>query len=508
MLSLVYACAQKVVGDHASLRQALDAIPRELYPPLFTAAFLGWKTLVLQDLVQRWPFPVLSFQELLRVNPSQIQPNPCRASVQTVILGVMAYLDDSLSQESGAGHDRGHRLRLLDMTVAHDSALDQGPEAMSLWSRTVTLAKACIDLSKRHRDEATRATKRRRGHDNSDSAPAPLGPAYVEVRVDLFVNSTSYSVLREALQASARGPLRLRCRDLRAEELSLRSTVGLLELLEPAGVRQIDLRFNNLGLEGLNAILPGMVKFGSLRSLKLPYSNVDVRRLSPDMEDAMRKFAALVGQLRSLKELNLGSSRLSGRLRQLLGGVGDRLESLELAFCSLLPADLYYLSQSPRGSALKKVDLSGNNLSELLLLPFLQLLAAASPSLLHLDAMQCKLGDSALPALVPALRRCSRLRYLGLFCNPLSSGGLRTLFQGCLGLPELRLVVYPYPADCYGDEPDWAEPYGPLPDVPANQEGLTRFAAELREGLAGAGRADVVWTTDVCLHRNLDYLEL
>nr|DBA23915.1 TPA: hypothetical protein GDO54_011628 [Pyxicephalus adspersus] len=481
MLSLVCLCAQKVVSDHASLRRALDSIPRELYPQLFTAAFRDRKTLVLQDLVQRWPFSVLSFQELLQGDPGQLHPNPSRVSTQSVILGVMDYLGDAKSRE------RGCRLRLLDMTGAQDTVLEQGPDAMSLWSRTVTLAKACIDLSKRCRDEATQAAKRRRGHGDSPLAPStPID--FVEVKTDLFVNSTSYSVLREALQASTHGPLRLRCRDLRAEELSLRSTVGLLELLNPAGVRQIDLRFNNLGLDGLNAILPAMVKFGTLRSLKLPYSNIDVRRLTPDMEDAMGKFAALIGRLRSLKELNLGSSRLSGRLRQLLGSIEEPLECLELAFCFLLPADLYYLSRSPHISNLKKLDLSGNNLSELLLPPFQQLLSTVSSSLLYLDIMECKLSDSALSSVLPTLCCCTRLRYLGLFWNPLSSQGLRTLVQNCVRLRELQLVVYPYPTDCYGDDPDRGTPYSPLLDNAIDQEKLTQFSAELQEMLVWAER--------------------
>ncbi|CAI9577388.1 unnamed protein product [Staurois parvus] len=433
-----------------------------------------------------------------------------RQSMQTVILGIVASLGDAMSQHYRMSRERGHRLRLLDMTGARTAILEQGPDAMSALSRTVTLAKACIELSKRRRSEATQAAKRRRGDGNSAPVPPPPpdSACVVEVRVDLYVNSTSFSVLREALQASVHGPLRLRCRDLRAKELSLRRTVALLELLEPAGVRQIDLSFNNLGLEGLNAVLPAMARFHALRSLQLPYSNVDLRRPTPDMEDATRRFAALLAQLKSLQELNLGSSRLSGWLQRVLGCLQEPLESLELAFCFLLPADFYYLSRSLHSSALKKVDLSGTRLSELLLPPFQQLLAAVSSSLLHLDVMECHLTDSALSALAPALCRCSRLRYLGLFSNPLSSGGLRTLLQDFLGLRELRLVVYPYPVDCCGEGLDWSDLYGEPADRLIDQEKLARFSAELQERLARAERTDVVWTTDMCHHRNLDYLNL
>ncbi|NXE86005.1 LRC14 protein, partial [Cochlearius cochlearius] len=57
----------------------------------------------------------------------------------------------------------------------------------------------------------------------------------------------------------------------------------------------------------------------------------------------LRCFAAQLGRLPGLKELDLGSSRLSGKLRQLLGDLRAPLESLELAFCSLLPGDFAFL---------------------------------------------------------------------------------------------------------------------------------------------------------------------
>ncbi|KAM4689953.1 leucine-rich repeat-containing protein 14 isoform 1-T2 [Rhinophrynus dorsalis] len=510
MLSLVFVCAQKVVSDHGSVRRALDFIPTELYPVLFKAAFLDKKTLVLQDLVQRWPYSVLSLQKLLsndqHCNPIPLKERPSKLCVQTVILGVMAYLSQALSKDSEGHQARKQQLRILDMTGMQDDGLEQDPDTMSLWSRTVTLAKACIDVSRRHSEDVMQVAKRRRGCIATPlTPPVTCSSVYVEVKVDLFVNSTSYGVLREALLVSTYGPLRLQCRDLRAEELSLRSTSGLLELLSPAGVRQIDLRFNNLGLPGLNVLLPHMAKFASLQSLKLPYSNIDVRRLSPEMEERLQDFASQLGQLCALKELNLGSSRLSGRLRQLLSGLKKPLESLELAFCSLLPVDLCYLTQSFHASSLKKLDLSGNNLSELLLLPFQHLLTEVSRCLIYLDIMECKLSDSHLSMMMPALCRCSSLRYLGLFCNPISSQGLRTLMENSVLMPELRMVVYPFPVDCCTDSMPW-QMSSASSDSCFDHEKLAQVGAELQEMLAIAHRTDLVWTTDVYVHRTLDYL--
>lgn len=208
------------------------------------------------------------------------------------------------------------RLRLLDMTGLQDDDTDRGPQWMSLWSGTVALAKACIEVSKRQNECLKRGSKRHKGPSGVSAARQPIG---VEVRADLFVNGTSFGVLRDALQTAASGPLRLKCRDFHAEELSVAGTVTLLESLEPAGVRRVDLRFNNLGLAGLCAVLPHLARFTNLLSLKLPYSNVNVRRLAAGTDAGFRRLAAQLGRLPCLKELNLGSSRLSGKLGQLLG---------------------------------------------------------------------------------------------------------------------------------------------------------------------------------------------
>ncbi|XP_010182262.1 PREDICTED: LOW QUALITY PROTEIN: leucine-rich repeat-containing protein 14-like, partial [Mesitornis unicolor] len=400
------------------------------------------------------------------------------------------------------------RLRLLDITGLRRNAED-GPEGMSLWFSTVALAKACVEVSKAQNECLKRASKRRKGPSGASAAPPLVG---VEVRADLFVNGTSYGVLWDALQSCAAGPLRLKCRDFRTEELSIASNVDLLESLDPAGVRRVDLRFNNLGLAGLCAVLPHLARFPNLVSLWLPYwlpySNVDVRRVAPETDSGLQSLASLLGKLPSLRELNFGSSRLSGRLRQLLGELQNPLESLELAFCYLLPCDLAFLSQSLHTPALRKLDLSGHDFSENLFQPLRNLLEEISASLLHLDLMEGRLSDAHLQALLPVLGRCSRLRYLGLFGNPFSTPGLKNLVEKTAPLPDLRLVVYPYPVDCYTRElhPSPAVFGQVLQDI-VDPERFAALSAELDQMLVSSGRAHVTWTTNPYQH-NSDYFAL
>ncbi|XP_040442330.1 leucine-rich repeat-containing protein 14 isoform X1 [Falco naumanni] len=512
MHSLVFLCARRLLSHHPSARRALDLLPAELYPVLFQAAFLDGRTLALRDLVGMWPFPVLSFQQLLghrsryRDRHPLLGEKPSKLCVQAVILAVVAHLRQVLEEPCHGTSKRRCCLRVLDMTGLQDDDTDRGPERMSLWSGTVALAKACIEVSKHQSECLKRGSKRRKGPSGASAALQPIG---VEVRADLFVNCTSYGILRDALQTGTASPLCLRCRDFHAEELSVASTVCLLESLEPTGVRRVDLRFNNLGLAGLCAILPHLARFTNLLSLKLPYSNIDVRRLVTGTDAGLQRLAMELGRLPCLKELNLGSSRLSGKLRQLLGDLQVPLESLELAFCYLLPSDLAFLSQSPHAPALKKLDLSGHNISENFLQPLQHLLEETSASLLHLDLMECQLTDARLEALLPALCRCSRLHCLGLFGNPLSTRGLQTLLGKTVVLPDLHLVVYPYPVDCYSQEPpQLPSASGWLFEDVVDEERFAAVSAKLRQMLVNSGRASAVWTTSLCRHSALDYFAL
>ncbi|XP_061477523.1 leucine-rich repeat-containing protein 14-like [Rhineura floridana] len=509
MNSLVFLCAQKVVSDLTILQDALTFLPKDLYPVLFKAAFMDKRNLCLQQLVQTWPFPVLSFQKLLRkcqhCERALIREKPNKFCIQMVISGVVTYLIKML-EDRHRNKSKGQCLQVLDMTGLQDEG--QGPESMSLWSRTVTLAKACLDLSKQQSKTMKRASKRRKGPYNNSVALSPSQPVSMEVWVDLFVNSTSYGVLKDALQINSSNALRLRCRDFRAEELSIASTVGILEFLDPVGVRQVDLRFNTLGLSGLNIVLPHLAKFTTLASLKLPYSNIDVRHRMVGMEGSLQYFATQLSRLTCLKELNLGSSRLSGKLRLLLSKLQSPLESLELAFCYLLPNDLAYLSQSLHTPALKKLDLSGNNLSDCLLQPFRGLLMQAAPTLLHLDIMKCCLMDTHLSVLLPALCHCSRLRYLGMFGNPISAKGLKNLLHKTVALLDLQLVIYPYPVDCYGEDLPWPPTSANLHNGSVDEEKFSRVSNELQQMLLNANRADVTWTTNLCRHRSLDFFSL
>ncbi|KAM7070218.1 leucine-rich repeat-containing protein 14-like [Acridotheres tristis] len=486
MDSLRFLCARRIIAQ-----RPLPSIPAGLYPVLFQAAFLDRKPLVLQDLVATWPFPVLHFQRLLG-HPELLRDH---SSVQAVIQAVVAQLQRELEEPSC-----DFNLRVLDVTRLPDSVAFCTSSGFSSWCSTKDLAKACLEVSKQQQEFQRGRSKPHKGPSGADTATAAPQVPGVDIHADLYANVTSHWILHTALQAGAAGPLRLKCREFQAGELTASKIVTLLESLDPSCVRRVYLVENFLGLKGLLEILPRLSRFPELRSLKLWYNSVN---LLPESANGIRCVAKQLGMLPKLREFSLGSCKVSGNLRQLLCDLQAPLESLELASCSLVPADLTFLSQSFHAPALKRLDLSGHDFSQGLFEPLQLLLEEASASLLYLELRDCHMNDSHLEALLPTLRRCSRLRYLRLHGNSLSTAVLKDLLQKILELPDLHKVLYPFPVDCYKVE---LLEYGRK--FVQDKELFEAATAEFSQILENSGRTDVIWTCFPMGCKALDYFSL
>ncbi|NWS91974.1 LRC14 protein, partial [Toxostoma redivivum] len=494
MDSLLFLCARCIVAQ-----RPLRALPAGLYPVLFQAAFLDGRPLVLRDLVAAWPFPVLNFQQLMG-HQELLWDRDYNLCIKAVIQAVVAQLKQEL-EEPG----RQSCLRVLDVTGLSEFVSGRAPGGLNIWSRTDLLAKACVEMSKHQRKFQRRRSKQHKGRSRAATGVAPPQPLGVDIHADLVVKRSSYGILRDALQAGASCLLRLKCREFQAKYISASELVTLLESLDPSCLRRVDLCFNNLGLTGLSEVLPHLSRFPELRSLKLQDSSGDNSRPMPELAVRIRCVARQLGMLPSLRELKLGSTQFSGNLHQILGDLRAPLESLELGSCSLIPTDLAFLSQSFHAPALKRLDLSCLKVSQGLLEPLRLLLEETSASLLHLVLVHCYMDDSHLHALLPTLLRCSRLRFLRLCSNPLSTAALKDLLQKTLELPDLHLVVYPYPVDCYNRDPSR---FGCSFEEVVDEELLAAAAAEISQLLANSGRTDLVWTYKRYGHRALDYFSL
>lgn len=528
VLSLVSLCAAEVVSDHSSSPCWLRWVPRELYKPLLEAAFSSRRPLAVGELVQRWP------ERALRVggrrNKGETPPN--RLCIQALLLAVVRGLSDQRSV-----------LQVLDLSGLQGDEGSVG-DPMGGWSLTVALCTMVVQarngakriLKKEGERDRKRFSalqrdsdvKRERGHNKKEKSEEELMKGVrrrmemekktdgssvneggtrtdcedkdievlVHVRADLFVNARSWERVRAAL--NTHGPLKLQCRYLRVEEISVSSIKTLLDLLPHRGLLGIDVRYSSLGVTGLAELLPLLSTFPALNSLRLHYCNLDFRRDLPGQHEALRDLSQGLTQLHQLKCLSLTALRLPGQLRVLLSSLPQPLEILELPYLSLSPADLAYLSCSHHASTLQQLDLSENRLDESTLPSIRRLLSQASSSLQHLSLSGCGLTDNLLTLLLPSLGCCHTLKSLALALNPLSMAGLMDLVQTAVRMRSLRQLLYPNPLEDY--QPG-------LPDLPSSAQLLdwpldemteiNTTSTRLNRVLMDNGRSDLLLTCDL-----------
>ncbi|KAG9274717.1 leucine-rich repeat-containing protein 14-like [Astyanax mexicanus] len=555
VLSLVSLCAREVVSDHGSSPCWLSCLPCELYRPLLEAAFDHCRPLAVGELVQRWPERTLSVGGWRK--PGQAPPN--RLCIQALLLAVVRGLTDkrcrlqvldlcglqcdegrvedsmggwsltvalcsTLLQARASAH-RGHRdgererkrglqtereragAGKRDRGVENRRGGTEGDDGEKMECRSNGGEENLIQARLRSEEDPVRGVRRRmelqrrtepQQNISSTTSPDWNQSVVVRVRADLFINARSWERVRGAL--SLPGPLRLYCRYLRVEELPAPSVASLLELLPKDGLLGLDIRYSSLGVPGLALLLPLLEPFPQLHSLRLHYCNLDLQRTQPEQQGALQEMFRGLCALKRLRRLSLTALRLPGHLRLLLSSLSRPLEVLELPYLSLTPADLAYLSCSPHASSLRELDLSENRL-DLSSVPSLRrLLSQAEPCLAQLSLCGCGLSDSLLGALLPSLSRCRTLRTLRLALNPLTRTGLVSLAWTAVGIPSLRLLLYPSPLEEY--EPGLP----PLPsssqllDWPLMEESEVRemTLTQVEEVLMAKGRQhDLLMTSDL-----------
>ncbi|KAM9333427.1 leucine-rich repeat-containing protein 14 [Pholidichthys leucotaenia] len=537
VFSLVSLCAREVVSDHSASPCWLMWVPRELYGALLEAAFSSCRPLAVGELVQRWP------ERTLRVGgrrkPGQTAPS--RLCIQSLLLAVVRGLSD-------------HRCSLQVLDLCGLQAEDGGmADSMGGWSLTVALCTMVVQAkcgaqrgqterkrkrrkelhgeelvsnnekslgsSKLQGEDLSKGVRRRMEIEKRQEAAAGGAEAskkeleekelnsdvVVHVRADLFVNARSWERVRVALGTS--GPLKLQCRYLRVEEISVSSIKTLLNLLPHRGLLGVDIRYSSLGVAGLAELLPLLSAFPTLNSLRLHYCNLDFRRDSLGQTEALRSLSQGLAQLKELRRLSLTALRLPGQLRVLLSSLPQPLEILEVPYLSLSPSDLAYLSCSHHSSTLQQLDLSENHLDESTLPSIRRLLSQASSSLQHLSLSGCGLTDGLLGLLLPTLGGCLELKSLALALNPLSMACLINVVRMAVRMPSLRQLLYPNPLEDYQpglpDRPSSAQ----LLDWPLDEASdLNMTSSQLNRLLTDSGRSDLILTCDL-LNYDKDLVE-
>uniref|UniRef100_A0A452R2C5 PRAME nuclear receptor transcriptional regulator n=1 Tax=Ursus americanus TaxID=9643 RepID=A0A452R2C5_URSAM len=396
---LLDLAGQSLLRDQASAIAALEVLPMELFPPLFTAAFAGRHSETLKAMVQAWPFPCLPLGALMK------EQQPHQETFQAALDG----LDVLLAQEVRPSR---WKLQVLDLRKnAHQ-------DFWTVWSGT----------------------------------RPPLAP--VEVLIDLCLKEStpdeSVAYLIQKVK-QRKGLLHLCCKKLKIFAMPMQNIRKILNIVQLDSIQDLEVNCT-WKLSTLGKFAPHLGQMANLRRLLLSHIHMSSHSTPAKEEQCISQFTAQFLRLHHLEELYLDSiSFLEDRLDQVLRCLKTPLETLSITNCLLSESDLTHLSQHLNVSQLKDLGLSGVSLTNMSPEPLQVLIERASATLQDLDLDECGIMDSQFTDILPALGRCSQLTTFSFCGNPISMAVLENLLRHTIGLSNLSHVLYPAPLESYED---------------------------------------------------------
>ncbi|XP_006938683.2 melanoma antigen preferentially expressed in tumors isoform X1 [Felis catus] len=464
---LVDLASQSLLKDQALAIAALEVLPMELFPPLFTAAFAGRYSETLKAMVQAWPFACLPLGALMK----EQQPH------QEIFQAALDGLDVLLAQEP---RPRRWKLQVLDLRKnAHQ-------DFWTVWSGTRASIYSLLE------PEVAQPVKKRQKVDSCRPGPKQtLAP--VEVLIDLCLKegtpdeSLAY-LIRKVKQG--KGLLHLCCKKLKIFAMPMQNIKKILKMVQLDSIQDLEVnctwKLSTLGKFALH-----LGQMGNLRRLLLSHIHMSAHSTPTKEEQCVSQFTSQFLRLHYLEELYLDSiSFLKDRLDQVLSCLKTPLETLSITNCLLSESDLTHLSQHLNVSQLKDLGLSGVNLTCMSAGPLQVLIERASATLQDLDLDECGIMDSQFSAILPALSHCSQLMTFSFCGNPISMAVLEDLLHHTVGLSKLSHVLYPAPLESYEDV------RGTL-----HLGRLAHLHARLKQMLQELGRPGMVWfSANLCPH--------
>ncbi|CAD7674147.1 unnamed protein product [Nyctereutes procyonoides] len=456
---LLDLAGQSLLRDQASAIAALELLPMELFPPLFTAAFTGRHSETLKAMVQAWPFACLPLGALMK------EQQPHQETFQAALAG----LDVLLAQEV---RPRRWKLQVLDLRKnAHQ-------DFWTVWSGTRTSMYSLLD------PEVPQPMKKRRKVEGCRPGPKPpLAP--VEVLIDLCLKErTPDESLAYLIQIAQqrKGMMHLCCKKLKIFAMPMQNIKKILRIIQLDSIQDLEVNCT-WKLSTLGKFAPHLGQMGNLRRLLLSHIHMSSHTTLAKEEQCISQFTAQFLRLHHLEELYLDSiSFLQNRLDQVLRCLMTPLETLSITNCLLSESDLTHLSQHLNVSQLKDLGLSGVSLTNMSPEPLQVLIERASATLQDLDLDECGIMDSQFTVILPALGHCSQLTTFSFCGNPISMDVLENLLRHTIGLRKLSHVLYPAPLESYEDV------RGTL-----HLGRLAHLHARLKQMLQELGRPGMVW---------------
>ena len=127
------------------------------------------------------------------------------------------------------------------------------------------------------------------------------------------------------------------------------------------------------------------------------------------------------------------------------------LKTLSITYSLISQRDLDSFACCQSLFQLKHLELRGVVLLDLDLMPLRGLLMKVAGILETLDLQGCRMKDSQINALLPALSQCTQLNQINFYSNDFSMAILKDLLQHTANWSKMNVEQYPAPLECYNE---------------------------------------------------------
>ncbi|XP_059111990.1 PRAME family member 12-like [Peromyscus eremicus] len=416
--TLQQLAVQSLLSNQALAISALESMPTNFFPPLFKEAFDGRHLGLLKAMVAAWPFACLPVGALMKTPDVEV---------------LQAVLDGLDMLQSQKVRPRRWKLQVLDLRNVHQDFLDV---------RTRT-------------PEGAHSTETGSGKQVGRDLPRYTLRPRLKVVTDLsfrFQLKEHQTCLLQWAQ-QRKGSVRLCCLRMTICALPVEIIKKVLDIFHPHYIEELEL-FTNQVLPFLGHFASCLGRMRNLCKFRLTQiylgTHKVVNTLTDTEETCAIKFLSQFSKLNCLQHFSMnGVSFSSDLMKQLFRCLKTPLESLCIRLCQLSQSDLKHLSQCQRLCHLKHLVLNGVPLAKIRPRHLRVLLENVAGTLQILDLMNCKMKDSQLSSLLPALSQCSQLTRVCFYENDFSMAVLKDLLQSMANLNKLILELYPTPLECY-----------------------------------------------------------
>ncbi|XP_052055268.1 PRAME family member 20-like isoform X1 [Apodemus sylvaticus] len=411
---------QALLRDEALAISSLEELPSVLFPALFKEAFTGRQTKLIKAIVAAWPFPCLPVGALMK--------RPDMEIFQALLNGV----DMLLKREF---YPRRGKLQVLDMRNVHHAYWNVWDEADDSDCSAETLDKKQV----------------------VKVLPRYALRQHLKVIVDLTLTSCSCESKAFFLNwaQQRRRVLYFCCTKMKIWPLPFHNIRYILKVFDPEHIKELELNIDWTLLELTNfAPYFGQMKnlcklfLAPLHNKTYPITNVtrvaEVRCLDKIISQ-FSKFNCL--QHICLKHVHF----LKNKMNQVLGCLRTPLETLSIVHCQISQSDVDSFSCSQSLFQLKHLEIIEVTLDAFDLTHLRGLLERVVDSLGTLYLSSCKMKDSHINVLLPALTQCSQLTDVNFYYNDFSMPTLKDLLEHTVNWSKINVEQYPAPLECYDE---------------------------------------------------------